>query len=189
MSKNFILASQSPQRLALLEQIGYRPEKIEPADIDETPMKGEKPTQYVKRMALEKALHVAEKHPQEVVLASDTVIVVGTMIVQKSKSDEEQEKVMKMLSGRTHRVLTAVCVVDKKGKAAVRLNTTKIKMKRLSLQEITEYVASGEWKGCSGYKIEGLLGGFVAQMIGSYSGVVGLPLFESRNLLMGAGVL
>lgn len=188
MSKNFILASQSPQRLALLRQIGFEPEKIAPADIDETPKKDEKSTQYVKRMAKEKALHVAEKYKGEVVLASDTVIVCGTKIVQKSKNDDEQTKVMKMLSGKTHRVLTGVCVVDASGKVSVRVNTTKIKMKRLTDEEIADYVASREWVGCAGYKIEGILGGFVVQMTGSYSGVVGLPLFEARNLLIGAGV-
>lgn len=188
MNKNFILASQSPQRRALLKQIGFEPKKVEPADIDETPEKGEKPTQYVKRMAEQKARHVAEKHQGDVILASDTVIVCGTKIIQKSKNDEEQTAVMRLLSGKTHKVLTAVCVVDEKGKLSSRLNTTKIKMKRLTEKEIADYVASKEWVGCAGYKIEGLLGGFVVQIIGSYSGVVGLPLFEARNLLIGAGV-
>lgn len=188
MVKNFILASQSPQRKMLLSQIGFEPLKIEPADIDETPEKGEKPSQYVKRMAKEKALFVANKNKGEVVLASDTIIVCGTTIIQKSKTDKEQEKVMKMLSGKTHRVLTSVCVVGKDGKAVVRLNTTKIKMKKLTQTEIKEYILSKEWCGCAGYKIEGLLAGFVKQIIGSYSGVVGLPLFEVRNLLIGAGV-
>ena len=187
MIKDFILASQSPQRRALLEQIGYVPKEVAPADIDETPLKGEKPTQYVKRMAREKALHVASKFKGEVVLASDTVIVCGTSIIQKSKTDEDQKKVMKMLSGKTHKVMTGVCVVNKEGKLSERLNVTKIKMKRLTVQEIESYVASKEWVGCAGYKIEGLLGGFVVQIIGSYSGVVGLPLFEARNLLIGAG--
>lgn len=188
MSKNFILASQSPHRKALLEQIGYSPKAVEPADIDETPNKNEKPSQYVKRMALEKALHVAEKHPEEIVLASDTIIVCGTKIIQKSKSDAEQVKVMEMLSGRTHRVMTAVCVINRQGKNTIRLSTTKIKMKRLSKKEIADYVASKDWHGCAGYKIEGLMGGFVTQIIGSYSGVVGLPLYEARSLLIGAGV-
>lgn len=188
MVKNFILASQSPQRKMLLSQIDFEPYKIEPADIDETPKKGEKPSQYVKRIAKEKALFVAEKHKNEVVLASDTVIVCGTTIIQKSKTDEDQIKVMKMLSGKTHKVLTGVCVVNKEGKAVVKLNTTKIKMKKLTEKEIKDYVDSKEWVGCAGYKIEGKLAGFVKQIIGSYSGVVGLPLFETRNLLIGAGV-
>ena len=188
MVKNFILASQSPQRKMLLSQIGFEPFKIEPADIDETPKSKEKPSQYVKRIAKEKALFVAEKHKGEVVLASDTIIVCGTTIIQKSKNNEEQEKVMKMLSGKTHRVLTGVCVVDAKGKVVVKLNTTKIKMKKLTEKEIKDYIESQEWCGCAGYKIEGILAGFVKQIIGSYSGVVGLPLFEARNLLIGAGV-
>jgi len=189
MIKNFVLASQSPQRRLLLAQIGIEPARIEPADIDETPYTNEKPSQYVKRMAKEKALEVAKKHSGEVVLASDTIIVVGTKIVQKAKSDDEQRKVMQMLSGRAHRVLTGVCVINKSGNVALRLNVNKIKMKRLSKQEIEDYVASGEWKGCAGYRIEGLMGGFVERLVGSYSGVVGLPLYEARSLLIGAGVL
>lgn len=188
MSKDFILASQSPQRRALLQQIGFEPAKIEPADIDETPNKQERPYQYVKRMAQEKALAVANKHPKEVVLASDTIIVVGTRIVQKAKTDDDQRKVMEMLSGKSHKVLTGVCVIGRDGHIALRLNVNKIKMKRLSKEEIDEYVASHEWQGCAGYRIEGLMGGFVEQLIGSYSGVVGLPLYEARNLLIGAGV-
>ena len=188
MIKDFILASQSPQRKLLLSQIGFEPSKIVPADIDETPKPNEKPSQYVKRMAKEKALYVASKNKRCVVLASDTIVVCGTTIIQKSKNDEEQIKVMKMLSGKTHRVLTSVCVVNNDGKATVRLNTTKIKMKKLTEEEINEYVASKEWCGCAGYKIEGKLAGFVRQIIGSYSSVVGLPLFETRNLLVGAGV-
>ena len=150
MIKDFILASQSPQRRALLQQIGYEPKIVEPANIDETPRKNEKASQYVKRMALEKALHVAEKHKGEVVVASDTVVVRGTKIIQKAKSDDEQREVMRMLSGRAHKVLTAVCVVNREGKAAVRLNSTRIVMKKLSKKEIDDYVSSKEWVGCAG---------------------------------------
>ncbi len=189
MDKDFILASQSPQRRMLLQQIGYNPQFVEPADIDETPKKNEKPSQYVKRMAREKALHVAGKHKGKVVLASDTVIVCGTNIIQKAKSDAEQIKIMKKLSGRAHKVLTAVCVVNREGKISLRLNVTRIKMKRLTEDEIINYVATKEWVGCAGYKIEGVLGSFVVQITGSYSGVVGLPLYEARCLLNGAGVL
>lgn len=188
MNKNFILASQSSQRKELLEKIGYAPKTICPADIDETPKNKEKPSQYVKRMVYEKAMAVANKCDGEVILAADTIIVCRKRIVQKAKSDEEQTEVMKMLSGKTHKVLTGVCVVDKNKKASVRLNVTKIKMKNLSEKEIEEYVASREWVGCVGYKIEGLLGAFVLNINGSYSGVVGLPLYEARSLLNGAGV-
>lgn len=188
MVKDFILASQSPQRRYLLEQIGYIPKLVEPANIDETPINNEKPTSYIKRIVKNKAFYVFEKHKNNVVLSSDTVIVCGTKIIQKSKNDEEQINVMKMLSGKTHRVITGVCVINKEGKPSLKINVTKIKMKKLTDTEIRDYVNSKEWCGCAGYKIEGLLGGFVKQIIGSYSGVVGLPLFETRNLLLGAGV-
>lgn len=187
-TKDFILASGSPQRKQLLEQIGFIPAKIIPADIDESEKKGEKASAYVKRMASEKAAKIATIHQGSVVLGADTVVVVGTKILHKCKNDEEQTKVLELLSGKAHRVLSAVCVVDKNGKSSVRLNTTRILMKKLSQKEISDYVASREWVGCSGYKIEGKLAGFVTKMIGSYSGVVGLPLYETRNLLQGVGI-
>ena len=139
MYKSFILASQSPQRKKLLEQINFVPEKIEPANIDETPKQCEKPSQYVKRMALEKAEYVAKRHKGEIVLASDTVIVCGAKIIQKSRTHDEQREIMNLLSGRTHKVLTAVCVINEQGKSSVRLNITKIKMKKLSQKEISDY--------------------------------------------------
>lgn len=186
--KDFILASGSPQRKMLLKQIDMEPMLIESADIDEMPRKGEKPSAYVKRMAYEKAAHVAEKHLGKIVLGSDTILVCAAKIIQKARNDEEQEKIMRLLSGKSHKVLTAVCVIDEKGKSKIRLNTTKIQMKQLSEQEIKAYVASHEWVGCCGYKIEGRLAALVRQMIGSYSGVVGLPLFETKNLLESVGI-
>ena len=186
--KDFILASGSLQRKQLLEQIGFAPKKIEPADIDESVKKGEGPTAYVKRMSIEKALKISEKNPNQIVLGSDTIVVVGRTILHKSKNDEEQTKVMELLSGKAHKVITSVCVVDEKGKQSVRVVSTRILMKKLSTQEISDYVATHEWVGAVGYKIEGCLAGFVRKIIGSYSGVVGLPLFEARSLLIGAGV-
>lgn len=186
--KNFILASCSPQRYALLKQIGYEPETVEAADIDEMPHKFEKPAEYVKRMAREKALCVAQKHKGKTVLAGDTVIVAGRRILQKAPDDKTQIEVMKLLSGKAHRVLSGVCVVSASGHVSVRCVSTRIVMKRLSEGEIRDYVASREWVGCAGYKIEGMLAGFVQKIVGSYSGVVGLPLFEVRNMLNGAGV-
>lgn len=188
MVKNFVLASGSPQRKILLEQIGFAPEIICPADIDETPKKGEKASAYVKRMAAEKALSVADKYKGKVVLGSDTIIVCGTKIIQKAKNKQEQEKVMKMLSGKAHKVMSAVCVIDVNRKSSLRLSVTKIIMKNLSDKEIKDYVDCEEWVGCAGYKIEGRLAGYVRKIIGSYSGVVGLPLFETKNLLEGAGI-
>lgn len=187
-TKDFILASCSPQRYALLKQIGYAPAGVEAADIDETPQRFEQPTEYVRRMAREKALAVAAKHPGKVVLGGDTVIAVGRRIVQKAPTPEVQAEVMELLSGKSHRVLSAVCVVSADGRTSEQCAVTRIVMKKLTQTEIKEYVDSGEWVGCAGYKIEGLLAGFVRKIIGSYSGVVGLPLYEARNMLNGAGV-
>lgn len=187
-TKDFILASGSPQRRRLLEQIGYIPKQIIPADIDESCLKYERPLPYVQRMALEKAKKVVADYPGENVLASDTVIAVGLRIIHKSQTPEEQEAVMKLLSGRNHRVISAICLIDKTGRVSRRCVTTRISMKRLNEEEIKGYVAGGEWVGVCGYKIEGELAGFVRKITGSYSGVVGLPLYETRNLLIGAGI-
>ena len=188
MPKNFILASSSPQRKRLLEQIGYVPKEIVSADIDEAELKYEKPLAYVRRMAFSKAKAVAEKRPGENVLASDTIITVGLRIIHKSKTDEDQIKVMRMLSGRNHRVISAVCLIDANGSIRQKSVTTRISMKRLSEEEIKDYVATKEWVGVCGYKIEGVLAGYVRPMVGSFTGVVGLPLYETRNLLIGAGI-
>ena len=187
-TKDFILASGSPQRRQLLEQIGYAPKKIIPADIDESCKKYERPLPYVRRMALEKAKKVASDNPNENVLASDTIITAGLRVIHKSKTPEEQEAVMRLLSGRNHKVISAVCLIDKNGKISSRCVTTRISMKKLSEEEIKSYVAGKEWVGVCGYKIEGELAGFVKNMVGSYSGVVGLPLYETKNLLTGAGI-
>ncbi|MBO4285541.1 MAG: septum formation protein Maf [Alphaproteobacteria bacterium] len=187
-TKDFILASSSPQRKRLLEQIGFAPKSVVSANIDEAELKFEKPLPYVKRMALEKAKAVANLYPNENVLASDTIITVGLRIVHKSETIDAQRQVMKLLSGRNHKVISAVCLIDKKGKISERVVTTRISMKRLSQEEIETYLQSKEWVGVCGYKIEGMLAGFVQKMVGSFSGVVGLPLYETKNLLEGAGI-
>jgi septum formation protein len=186
--QDFILASSSPQRKRLLEQIGYVPKAIVPADIDESSLKHERPLVYVRRMAREKALAVAKAHPNENILACDTIVTVGLRIIHKSKTPEEQTEVMKLLSGRNHKVISAVCLIDRTGRISERCQSTRIAMKRLSEEEIESYVASNEWVGVCGYKIEGILAGYVRQMVGSFSGVVGLPLFETKNLLTGVGI-
>ncbi|MDR1694061.1 MAG: Maf family protein [Lactobacillaceae bacterium] len=186
-TKDFILASGSPQRKKLLEQIGFVPKKIEVADIDESVKKGEQATAYVKRLALEKAEKVSKNNAGEIVLGSDTVVVVGKKILHKAKDDEEQTRVMELLSGRSHRVITAVCVINKKGVKSLKVVTTKILMKKLTPKEISDYVAAGRWVGCCGFRIEDIEA-FVRKIIGSYSGVVGLPLYEAKNMLIGAGV-
>ncbi|MBQ9271579.1 MAG: septum formation protein Maf [Alphaproteobacteria bacterium] len=186
--RDFILASGSPQRIALLRQVDCEPKKIQPADIDENCLPHEMPLPYVRRMALEKARHVATLCPNENILACDTIVAVGQRILHKAKDVDEQRKYMKLLSGRTHRVISSVCLIDKNGKISQRTVTTKIAMKVLSEEDLKEYLACGEWKGVCGYKIEGRLAGYVTRMVGSYSGVVGLPLYETTNLLKGAGV-
>ena len=187
-SKDFILASGSPQRRALLHQIGFDPKKIAPADIDEHVLKDEKPLPYIRRIARAKATAVAKNFPYENILSADTIIVVGQRIIQKSPDDKAQTEVMKLLSGRTHRVITSVCLIDKQGKISQKTVTTKIIMKHLTKKELTDYILSGEWHGVAGYKIEGMLAGFVKKIIGSYTSVVGLPLYETKNMLNGAGV-
>lgn len=187
-TKDFILASGSPQRRALLTQIGLNPKAIIPADIDEHVLEKEKPLPYIRRIAKAKALAVAKSHQKENILSADTIIVAGQKIIQKSKTDAEQTAVMRLISGRTHCVITSVCLINKEGRISQKTVTTKIVMKHLTEQEIEEYIKSGEWHGVAGYKIEGLLQGYVKKIIGSYSGVVGLPLYETKNLLNGAGV-
>ena len=187
-TKDFILASGSPQRKALLENIGYIPKAVITADIDETPNKYEKPTAYVKRMALEKAQAVSSKNPNENILAADTILAIGTHIVQKAKDAEEQAQVMRMMSGKAHKVLTAVCLIGKTGKISLRLNSNKVIVKKMTEAEIQEYIATNEWVGSAGYKIEGAAQFTVKKIIGSYSGIVGLPLYETKNMLVGVGI-
>lgn len=186
--KDFILASGSPQRIALLRQIGFEPAKICPADIDESSMPKEKPLPYVRRMALQKAQRVAELNPENNILACDTVVCVGNRIIHKSENEEEQRKVMNLLSGRTHKVISSVCLIDKTGKAHQRTISTRITMKMLSAVELENYVKEGEWRGVCGYKIEGKLAAYVTRLVGDYSSVVGLPLNATMNLLNGVGI-
>lgn len=186
--KDFVLASGSPQRKRLLEQIGFIPKLIAAADIDESNKIGETPTAYVKRMALEKAQKVAFIHKNEIVLGGDTIVVVGTKILHKAKDAKDQTKVMKMLSGKSHRVISAICMINRDGKVATRCVNSRIVMKKLSDEEIRNYVASQEWVGCCGYKIDGALEAFVKQIVGSYSGIIGLPLYETKNMLNGVGI-
>lgn len=186
--KDFILASGSPQRRRLLEQIGYIPKEIHPADIDEHVISGETSLRYINRIAREKAIAVANLYPNENILSADTIIVANKKIIQKSANAEAQTAAMKLLSGRTHRVITSVCLIRKDGKISQKTITTKIVMKHLTENEINDYIASEEWVGVAGYKIEGMLAGFVKKIIGSYTGVIGLPLYETKNMLNGAGI-
>lgn len=187
-SKDFILASGSAQRIALLRQVGYEPKKIYPADVDERCLPHENALPYVRRMALNKALKVAEEFKEENILACDTIVVVGNRIIHKAENAEQQRLHMKLLSGRNHRVISSVCLVSKNGTISQRTVSTKIAMQQLSNKDIDDYIKSNEWQGVCGYKIEGKMAGFITKIIGSYSGVVGLPLNATLNLLKGVGI-
>lgn len=183
-----ILASASPRRRDLLGQMGIVPDEIYPADLDETPRMSELPRPYALRLAFEKAQAVFPKYTDAVVLAADTVVACGRRILPKTETREEAQDCLELLSGRGHRVMTAIAVLSAKRDAQVRVVTTRVKLKRLTDQEIHQYLESGEWHGkAGGYGIQGAAGSLVASLSGSYTGVVGLPVFETRNLLQAAG--
>ncbi len=186
---SFILASASPRRRDLLAQIGLIPSQIIPADILEDPITGELPGPHALRLSCEKAAKVAQTHSGQIILASDTVVGVGRRILPKTEDRASAETCLRLLSGRSHRVFTGVAVIDANGILRSRLSETRLKMKRLSEREITQYLESGEWNGkAGGYGIQGRAGAFIHHISGSYTGVVGLPVYETRNLLHAAGV-
>jgi len=187
-SPHLILASQSPRRLSLLAQIGITPDTVRPADINEDPIEGEVPRGHALRLAQEKAAKVAGDNPDKIILAADTVVGVGRRILPKAESQEEARYCLELMSGRGHRVFTGVAVIKADGDMISRVVETRLTMKRLSAVELQDYLKSGEWQGkAGGYGIQGRAEGFITKLIGSYSNVVGLPLFETRNLLQGAG--
>lgn len=183
---SFVLASASPRRLALLRQIGLAPADVKAADIDETPQEGELPQRLAARLAREKAL--AACMPSTVVLAADTVVACGRRILPKADDENDARACLALLGGRAHRVITGVAVA-REGIVRVRCVLTRVTFKRLSLTEIDSYVASGEWRGkAGGYGIQGRAERFVTALNGSYSNVVGLPLYETVGLLQAFGV-
>jgi len=181
-----ILASASPRRVDLLAQIGVVPDAIVPAEIDETPLKGELPIPYARRIAAAKAAAVAEAGA--LVLAADTVVAAGRRILPKAESEEEARAALSLLSGRRHRVHSAVTLVDAEGRARHRLATSIVAFKPLSEEELAAYLASREWQGkAGGYAIQGRAEALIRRLSGSWSNVVGLPLYETRALLRAAG--
>lgn len=181
-----ILASQSPRRLELLARLGVVPDAVIPADIDETELKGELPIPYVRRVAAAKAARVAE--PGALTLAADVVVAAGRRILPKAECEAQGRQCLALLSGRRHRVHCAVTLIDSAGKARHRLSSSIVIFKRLSAEEIDAYIASGEWRGkAGGYAIQGRAEALIKAMSGSYSGVMGLPLYETRALLRAAG--
>jgi septum formation protein len=190
-----VLASASARRLALLGQIGLDPDTVIPADIDETPRRGESPRALVQRLAGEKAAVAASVAQRRgdlgrcVVLAADTAVCVGRRVLPKCEVFDEAAACLRMLSGRAHRVYTAIAVVTASGATRRRLVEARVRFKRLSRDEIDAYLASGEWRGkAGGYAIQGLAGAFVVRLVGSYTCVVGLPLVETMSLLAGEGL-
>jgi septum formation protein len=194
--QKLVLASASARRLALLEQAGVEPDAVIPADVDETPRRGESPRALVQRLAGEKAdvaASVAARRAELgrcIVLAADTAVCVGRRVLPKCEISEEAAACLRLLSGRAHRVYTAIALVGPIGAPRRRLVETRIRFKRLSREEIDAYLASGEWRGkAGGYAIQGRAGAFVVKLVGSYTSVVGLPLAETVAMLAGEGLV
>ncbi|WP_435202600.1 Maf family protein [Qipengyuania sp. 902] len=185
-SPRLILASASPRRRELIARLGVTPDAIAPADIDETPHKAELPRDYARRMAREKAEAAASD--DGFVLAGDTVVAAGRRILPKAEDEATARQCLELLSGRRHRVLSAIALRAPDGTMRERLSETVVLFKRLSAEEIDAYLASGEWDGkAGGYAIQGIAEGLISRIQGSHSGVVGLPLYETRAMLKAAG--
>jgi septum formation protein len=189
-----ILASGSPRRLSLITQVGIEPDALRPADIDETPKRGELPRAYATRLARTKAetalgmVRIDDELKGSYILAADTAVAVGRRILPKAELLDEAAQCLRLLSGRNHRVHTAICLVTPKETFRQRYVETRVRFKRLSDEDIEAYLASGEWRGkAGGYAAQGIAGGFVVKLVGSYSNIVGLPLYETLTLLGGEG--
>src|ERR1700739_3052841 len=189
-----VLASGSPRRLGLLNQAGIEPDSLLPAEVGEVPLKGELPRALATRLAQAKAeaalnmVRLYEELRGAFILAADTVVAVGRRIMPKAEMLDEAAACLRLLSGRNHRVYTAVCLVTPKESFRQRLVETRVRFKRLSKEEIQAYIGSGEWRGkAGGYAVQGIAGTFVVKMVGSYTNIVGLPLYESIALLGGEG--
>lgn len=182
--EKLILASASPRRRDLLAQVGIIPDEILAADIDETPQKGEMPQDYVRRLAVEKARAVRSLRPDATIIAADTTVALGRRILGKAKDENEARVFLALLSGRRHRVYTGVCVIDGIGRERVRVVMTTVQFKRLHAREADAYLTTGEWEGLAGaYGIQGHAARFAKAIHGSYTNVVGLPLYEACALL------
>lgn len=188
-NKHLILASASPRRHDLLAQIGYTPHDIIPANIDESALEGESPTELARRLAIGKAEALRDRLDADtLILAADTVVSVGRRILPKAESEAAARDCLKLMSGRGHRVRTGLCLLSAKGRQA-KVISSRVTLRRLSEADIAAYLASGEWHGkAGGYAIQGRAAAFISSIVGSYSNIVGLPLFETANLLQGAGL-
>jgi septum formation protein len=190
----FVLASGSPRRVTLINQAGIEPDALRPANLDETPKRGELPRACANRLARAKAeaaldlVRADDDLRGAYILAADTVVAVGRRILPKADLLDEAAQCLRLLSGRNHRVHTAVCLVTPNEAYRQRLVETRVRFKRLSEEDIEAYLASGEWRGkAGGYAAQGIAGSFIVKVVGSYSNVVGLPLYEATALLAGEG--
>lgn len=189
MTDRLVLASASPRRLALLAQIGMVPAAVVAADLDEAILPGELPGAYVTRLAEAKARAVAMQHYDALVLGADTAVACGRRILPKAEDERTAAACLRLLSGRSHRVHSAIAVIAPGGTLRQRLVTSRVTFKHLDEQETRIYLASGEWQGkAGGYAIQGLAAAFISDLKGSYSAVVGLPLFETSQILRGLGL-
>src|SRR6266853_1925985 len=185
---DLVLASASPRRLELLRQIGIVPDRVDPADIDETPARGELPAAHVVRLAEAKARAVEPRHPGAFILAADTIVACGRRILPKAEDETTARACLVLLSGRRHRVYGGVALMTPSGESAMRRIVSQVAVKRLSEAELEAYLTSGEWRGkAGGYAIQGRAAAFIPWLAGSYTNVVGLPLFEAAQLLAGRG--
>lgn len=185
-----ILASASPRRQQLLARIGITTDAIIPADIDESAHKGELPRVYARRMAAQKAAVIAAQHPDSAVLSGDTVVAAGRRILPKAESEADARMCLDLISGRRHLVLSAVTLMLPGGRALHRLSESIVTFKRLHADEVEAYIAGGEWQGkAGGYAIQGSAEALIRSISGSYSGIMGLPLYETRSMLLSAGLL
>ncbi len=186
MKNRLVLASASPRRLDLLKQIGIVPDQVIPADIDETARKNELPRDYALRMAIEKAQAV--KVEGHFILAADTVVAVGRRILPKAETEQQARECLGLLSGRRHIVYNGIAIITPSGALKTRLCDTAVRFRRLTPADIDAYVASGEWEGkAGGYGIQGVAAGFIPFIGGSYATVVGLSLYDTMQILKGAG--
>ncbi|MDE2564017.1 MAG: septum formation protein Maf [Sphingomonadales bacterium] len=184
-----VLASASPRRRELLARLGVSPDRVLATDIDESPLKNELPRAHAMRLAAEKARAAAREAPGCMILAGDTVVGVGRRILPKTEDAETARRCIELLSGRRHRVYSAIAVLSPDGTLREALSETILRFKRLSQIEIDAYIEGGEWHGkAGGYAIQGSAEGFCAWLSGSHSAVVGLPLYETRRLLIAAGL-
>jgi septum formation protein len=194
LKPKLVLASASPRRLTLLAQVGIQPDALRPASVDEGPRKGEMPRSVVTRLARAKAEAARDQIANDkdiadgYVLAADTIVAVGRRILVKPRFVEEALASLQLLSGRNHRVLTALCLITPEDRVRLKIVDTRVRFKRLSKEEMEAYIASREWRGkAGGYAIQGLAGCFVQKLVGSYTNVVGLPLTEVVNMLLAEG--